>query len=331
MRVEYGFTITKAGRRILAGLLANETLTVSKVMVGKGRVETVEEMVERTDLAEPVALATSTAPVLSEDGSSVSFIVEYRSDLNGGLTEGFWLSEFAVYAPSPDTGEDVAIYYATLGDYPQYVQAYQNGANDIRRFPVTIAIAVGSDVSFEFPPLSFMTAEDVERAIAHAASLGGAYQIDRLELPAQGWEELEEPEGEWKYRYFLAAQGCRAEHIPMAALRRASLRAAGNCGLCPAVEAVDGGLYFWAEKPPQEALTGSYALFAKGSYLEAGGGGYVLPAATADTLGGVKVGDGLGIDASGKLSVVGLPEDLTSTDEAMEAIVAQAYGDRNND
>lgn len=310
--MEYGFTITKVGRRILAGLLAGETLTISKVMVGKGRVETVEEMVERTELVEPVAPATSTAPVLSEDGSSVSFIVEYRSDLNGGLAEGFWLSEFAVYAPSPDTGEDAVIYYATLGDYPQYVQAYKNGANDIRRFPVTIAIAVGSQVEILYPPHSFMTAEDVETAIAHAASLGGAYRIGSLIIPAESWEELEEPEEEYTYGCFLAVEDCKKEHIPLVALPPSSLQAAGRCGLCPTVEAVDGGLRFLAERPPEEALGGSYGLFAEGSYQKISDGVWQIGAGLElmDSTLAVKTGSPIKITQNGVTADVATAEDI---------------------
>ena len=123
--MEYGFIITAAGRRILAGLLAGQTLTLSRIMVGKGNISSVEEMARLTDLVQPVAEATSTVPAVSAEGDSVSFIVEYRSDLNGGLKEGFWLSEFGVFSQNPGRPEeDVLIYYATLGDFPQYVCTY---------------------------------------------------------------------------------------------------------------------------------------------------------------------------------------------------------------
>ena len=47
-------------------------------------------------------------------------------------------------------------------------------------------------------------------------------------------------------------------------------------------------------------LTGMKAGEAKG-----GGGGYTLPPATSDTLGGVKVGDGISVDSDGTISVSG--------------------------
>ena len=89
-------------------------------------------------------------------------IVEYRSDLNGGLDHGFWLREFGVFAFDPDKGE-VLIYYGTLGDYPQYVSAASNTGVDVRRFPVCIVIGEGLGVTVDYKCEAWMTAEDVEQ------------------------------------------------------------------------------------------------------------------------------------------------------------------------
>ena len=79
----YGFTPTNAGRALIAGLLAGETLTITKTMVGSGKPASLDAMAALTDLVEPVAQATSTTPVHS--ANAVTLTVEYRSDLNGGL------------------------------------------------------------------------------------------------------------------------------------------------------------------------------------------------------------------------------------------------------
>lgn len=154
----YGFTITSAGWHLLAKLLAGDTLELSRVMVGSGRLADGESPAQLTDLVAPVTRAEATEPVI--DGRTVSFVVEYRSDLDGGLEEGFWLNEFGVYALDPDGGE-VLLYYGTLGDYPQYVSAYSSGAVDVRRFPVSIALTDELQVVFTHPPLAFMTAQEV--------------------------------------------------------------------------------------------------------------------------------------------------------------------------
>ena len=99
---------------------------------------------------------------MSYDGASVRMIVEYRSDLSGGLDHGFWLREFGVFAFDPDKGE-VLIYYGTLGDYPQYVSAASNTGVDVRRFPVCIVIGEGLGVTVDYKCEAWMTTEDVEQ------------------------------------------------------------------------------------------------------------------------------------------------------------------------
>ena len=326
--MEYQFMITAAGRKILAGLLAGQTLSLTRVMVGKGNVSSVEEMARLTDLVEPVAPATSTVPAVAEDGESVSFLIEYRSGLNGGLKQGFWLSEFGVFAKRPEKpDEDVLIYYATLGDFPQYVCTYKNGANDIRRYPVTIAIALGAEVEITYPAQSFMTAEDVQDAISHAGSLGGAYRIDSLVIPSKGWTSLAEAKGDYKYQYDLAVEESKETHYPEAALSIESLSTAEVCGLCPTIQALDGKLRFWSKSQPTADMTGTYALFAHGKYagMDSAGDGYTLPAASRDILGGVKVGDGLEVAGDGRLHVVGLSEESIASDESIRQMVEDSF------
>lgn len=155
----YGFAVTDKGRALIAKLVAGKQLAISRVMVGSGKCPDDIQPREMTDLAEPVAAATSTTP--NYDGASVKMIIEYRSDLNGGLDHGFWLNEFGVYAYDPDEGE-VLIYYGCLGDYPQWVSAASETGVDVRRFPVCIVIGDDSGVEVDYTCEAWMTAEDVE-------------------------------------------------------------------------------------------------------------------------------------------------------------------------
>ncbi len=156
--MEAGFTITKQGWHLLAKLLAGDKLEISKIMVGSGKVPEGVNPGEITELVRPVALATSTVPQVED--KQVSFIVEYRNDLNGGLAEGFWLNEFGVYANDPDEGE-VLLYYATMGDYPQYVAAYNGQAVDVRRYPVVIALSECYNVELKPPAGAWVTFEEL--------------------------------------------------------------------------------------------------------------------------------------------------------------------------
>lgn len=157
--MNYGFTITTAGWNLLANLLAGETLELTRIMVGQGRVPEGINPADLDELVAPIAQATSTVPIVV--GKNISFVVEYRSDMNGGLDEGFWLNEFGVFALDKNQDE-VLLYYATLGDYPQYVSPTSTGGVDIRRFPVSITLTDELDIIISYPALAFMTSEDVE-------------------------------------------------------------------------------------------------------------------------------------------------------------------------
>ena len=88
----YGFVVTTAGQGMLTRAAAGEALTLTGVQVGKGVAASREAALALTALIDPVANGTSTEPAVS--GNQLSMIVEYRNDMNGGLEEGFDLSEF---------------------------------------------------------------------------------------------------------------------------------------------------------------------------------------------------------------------------------------------
>lgn len=156
----YGFVITEAGNRLLAKMVAGETLELTRVVMERGTAESAEAARRLTAPIDPGPDGTSTAPVL--DGSAVNMIAEYRSDLGGGLQEGFWIGGFAIYAKDPDGGDDVMIYYGSLGDAKQYVSAYTPGtAPDVRRYPVSVTVTAGVEVTASYPVEAWMTARDV--------------------------------------------------------------------------------------------------------------------------------------------------------------------------
>ena len=121
----YGGTVTVAGRDLITSLVAGETIQFTRIMVGSGALPEGVEPIDMTELVTPVAEGTSTTPV--QDGGTVYMTIEYRSDLNGGLKEGFWLREFGVYAKTAETDE-ILLYYATLGNSPQPVNPLKDPA-----------------------------------------------------------------------------------------------------------------------------------------------------------------------------------------------------------
>ena len=156
---QYGCTITRRGRNLITKIMAEKMpLTLTRTMVGSGTCPEGMFPGDLEDLVEPVAAATSNEPMYDED--TVHMTVEYRSVLNGGLDHGFWIREFVVYARDLD-GEEVLLYYGTLGGYPQWVSAYSKNGVDTRRFPISITVGEGATVIIDYSPEAFMTAEDV--------------------------------------------------------------------------------------------------------------------------------------------------------------------------
>ena len=157
-----GFTITKAGKKLLAELVATkEELNITRVMVGKGEVQQGQIPEQFTDLIQPVAQATSTIPVVKN--GVISFIVEYRNDLNGGLQEGFWLKEFGVFAQ--DGEKEILLYYASLGEYPQYIEVYENGKVNVKKYPVSIVVTDDIKVTIAYAALAFVTEERMKEFV----------------------------------------------------------------------------------------------------------------------------------------------------------------------
>ena len=155
----YGFVITEAGNSLLASMVAGQTLTITKAVVGEGTADNAEAARQLTNLITPGPEATSTTPTV--EGNSVDMIVEYRSDLNGGLQEGFWIGEFGIFG-KVGNGAETMIGYGSLGDAKQYVSAYVSGtAPDVRRYPISITVTTGIQVDVNYPAEAWMTAEDV--------------------------------------------------------------------------------------------------------------------------------------------------------------------------
>lgn len=155
----YGFVITEAGNNLLAKMVAGDKLTITKVVMDKGTAESAEAARKLTAPIDPGPNGTGTVPTV--EGAAVNMLVEYRSDLNGGLQEGFWIGGFAVFG-KVENGAETMIYYGSLGEQKQYVSAYVEGtAPDVRRYPVSITVTAGVEVEVSYPAEAWMTAEDV--------------------------------------------------------------------------------------------------------------------------------------------------------------------------
>ena len=205
----YGGTVTVKGRDLITSLIAGATIELTRIVVGSGKMSEGVEPIDMETLVNPIAEATSTVPVV--ENNVLSMVVEYRNDMNGGLKEGFWLNEFGIFAKT-ENSEEILLYYATLGDSPQPVNAYQDNRYDIRRYPVTIALLIDADVQITYTPGAFITASEaqeiieslVSEAVSEIAGDVGSAIIKEITIPADGWtwddgSDLVGNAGEWSH------------------------------------------------------------------------------------------------------------------------------------
>lgn len=159
----YGVAMTARGLQLIAKIIATKAnLTLVRVMMGSGTPEEGVYLGDLEDLVEPVSAGTVSEPIYQ--GSTVSMTVEYRSDMNGGLQEGFIIREFGIFARDPEAPDDgeVMILYGNLSKYPQYIAPHTSGGLDIRRYPVSITVAEGTTVILDGLPSTVMTLDDIK-------------------------------------------------------------------------------------------------------------------------------------------------------------------------
>ena len=259
--MSYGFTITAKGREFLAKQVAGAQLNITRVMVGSGKVPEGINPAYMTDLVQPVAQATSSFPI--QEKETVSFIVEYRNDMNGGLKKGFWIREFGVFVR--DGENEILVYYATLGDFPQFIIAYKDNVIDIRRYPVTLKISDEIKVSLEYPALAFVTEERVWeliqiKAIPYLQKVmeSGTLQRD-IVIPTTGWIENGEGGGSG-VTIEVAQENVTENMIPIVSIYHSDMRIATKCGMSTSAETVNGAIQFFAQRIPKREIRASLLL-----------------------------------------------------------------------
>ena len=174
----------------------------------------------------------------------------------------------------------------------------------------------------------------LDRAAGKLASGLGVVKTVPLVIPAEGWTETGEQD--LNYTADVPQKDTKATHIPMVAIHKDSLAIAGAAGMCSSVETVDGAVRFWARKAPESDLSATLVLLTPGTgELGAAGGGsaYVLPVASAETLGGVKIGKGISITEDGTISASGggIGEDDVATAEKMETMLDRVFPDADTE
>lgn len=152
------------------------------------------------------------------------------------------------------------------------------------------------------------TERDVHTGLAGSAATGKV----EITIPASGWTADSDTGGAYPLHLDIPNDAIQEAHIPLLTLYPGSLEAAGACGVGPIVRTLPEVLRVYAKTIPSTDLRASLALLSVREDVNVESvPGSGLPAATATTLGGVKVGPGSGllIDSGGNLKLDAAPKE----------------------
>ncbi len=261
-----GAVITNAGGNLFAELAATEKpLKISRVMFGTGKMpegSQPTDMMGLTDLIAPFAEGACTTPIY--ENNTVSFVLEFRNDMNGGLTETVWLNEYGVFAKNSNDKE-VMIFYGNLGDYADSVMAYSKGVIATRDYPIAASIAGVPEVELSFSASAFLTSQEADDLLDHCVKRTVRLESVDVRIYPADWS-LGVEGSHFPYTARVAIERVSTDHYPDVTLDSESINDAFLCGLCPTVEAVDGALLFYAQTIPSKTLSGVCRLLSKGLY-----------------------------------------------------------------
>lgn len=307
----YGAAMTAKGLQLIAKIIASQAdLTLVRVMMGSGAPPEGTYIGDLEDLVEPVAAGTVSVPVYN--GPTVEMTVEYRSDMNGGLQEGFIIREFGIFARDPDAeNEEVMILYGNLSKYPQYIAPYSNGCLDVRRYPVSITVAEGTAVILDGLPSVFVTYDDLQQLINEGV-IGISQQ--EVTIPTSSWGEGSSTFDGYPYHADVPITGAKSRMTPIVTIYPEFLGSAG--GICQTAETIEGAVRLCAKAAPSVEIKASVALI--------GGSGYISIGTGDGGSSGLSIGEGLTTDFEGRVSidkeVVMTKEDIADESEVAQSV-----------
>ena len=156
-----------------------------------------------------------------------------------------------------------------------------------------------------------------DEKIAEALNVGTVYVVDAT-IESTDW--VEDANG---FYFNIEDENISENMMPVVTLSADSLRTAFLAGMYQTAETFDGYVKITTVERPADTITLTCGLYVQGNVVISGGNTYVLPPATADTLGGVKIGEGVNVTSDGTISI-------NSSEVANEVIVNNSEEIANN-
>lgn len=297
---EDGSYSSAPGIALIAKVLAGRCkMHYTRAAVGKGEIPEGESPKTMREPAEYVMDAKISAITNPVDGECQVTVQINSSDVE----QGFYATGILLYAADPDEGE-VPYTYLVLENGPEWIRPASSAVGKLATFDLIAAVGEVDRVTATIDPNSIVTRSVVEQLIA------GATVKREITIPTTGWDVGAEESAEGAMYLDIPQDDVTAEMTPNINILPAHTATAKECGMSTAVRTLDGAVRLYTEKAPKAEIA-AVLILSQASSGPAGSGGssgtvggdYVLPTATATRLGGVRIGDGVNVEANGRISV----------------------------
>ncbi|MCM1299680.1 MAG: hypothetical protein NC228_08980, partial [[Eubacterium] siraeum] len=300
-------TITKSGERMLSRMINGSKLTFTRVVLGDSAVNE-NALHSQTAVFSPInapALLAGKEETQEQNGTRIR--IQIRND---GVKSAVQMRQVGLYA---ETARDEEVLFAILQDeIGEEIPSHEEFSQFLLEMYITVAIGRTNNIQITTNPLVYATAEELRevsarvveassassealKIITEIADMAGGISSHKISVPTEGWQ------GDSLLFLDLELTGVEEDMTPLAIVEPESEETAIACGLGQRVMSGEGFLRFFTETAPEKPINVNVTLLTptKGS---SAGGRFVLEPATADRLGGVKIGEGVAVEADGRIS-----------------------------
>lgn len=168
------------------------------------------------------------------------------------------------------------------------------------------------------------TANEVKQMLENFSTSSMARQD--IIIPTTGWVQSD-PEEYEGLSVDIPVEGVTGDMIPIVIVPPKQLKVIGERKFSPCVKSDDGYIRLYSKASPPEPINATLVLLIT-SGGATGGGSYQLPTASADKLGGVKIGENINVTDDGTISVNSeeLASDIVASDEDAEEVITRYFG-----
>ena len=166
---------TDAGKAVQTKVEAGSTLTFTKLVLGDGYADSVDDYKEKTALVEP-KITCSIESVTVQDNKFARIKAVFT---NVELTEAVAIREAGLYAKDPDTGEDT-LFAVAIDEAADTIPAKGTAAVITKEFNFYIMVGDAENVTATIDPSVLVTKETfaahTESLTAHASLFGSIFR-----------------------------------------------------------------------------------------------------------------------------------------------------------